>query len=513
MTVVTALTADRTTVGVFVEHLEQSREDIREIYLSDSRPWVIGYSGGKDSTAVVRLVYEALAELPRDRRHKPVFVVSSDTLVETPLVVTLIKETLDQMRDSAKAEGLPLEVALPVTPKVDQTFWVNLIGKGYPAPTRQFRWCTERMKIDPVSEFITDKVAAYGEVVVVLGSRLQESASRAQVMKRHRIQGSRLARHTSLSNAYVFTPIDQWSADDVWEYLFSGPAPWGGDHQALFDLYKDSNAGECPLVIDTSTPSCGNSRFGCWTCTVVTKDRAMDGLIETGHTWLVPLRDFRNMLYETTDPERKKDFRSARRRDGSITVKVKVDKQGKPVEEKHVLGPYRLEFRKQLLQQLLENQRLSNENNPGEHYQLITHEELEQIRVEWRQDPNEPDWDDSVPRIYRDAMGEDARWLETDDFIFSTDESELIKRLCEQHALPRQLFMKLLELEVSYEGYARRSNLQSEIRDLLTRDWDDDVVAVKSAGEKKMARTKQDIDEQGWIRRYEELGRIYGDAA
>ena len=334
-----------------MKHLELSREDILRVYAADTRPWVIGYSGGKDSTAVVRLVFEALASLPKAKRTKQVFIVSSDTLVETPLVVNLIRDSLASMKAAALEKQLPIEVADPVTPKVSETFWSNLIGKGYPAPTRQFRWCTERMKIDPVSEFITEKVAAYGEVIVVLGSRMQESASRAQVMKKHRIEGSRLARHNSLANAYVFTPIDMWSADDVWEYLFSGPAPWGGDHQALFDLYKGSNAGECPLVIDTSTPSCGNSRFGCWVCTVVQKDRAMDGLIETGHTWMVPLRDFRNQLFDTTSPDRKREFRNARRRDGSITVSVK--QEGAEQVTKHVLGPYRLEYRKQLLRQLL----------------------------------------------------------------------------------------------------------------------------------------------------------------
>ncbi|MEY4749833.1 MAG: hypothetical protein RIQ60_2047 [Pseudomonadota bacterium] len=496
-----------------MEHLQQTRADIRSIYLADERPWVIGFSGGKDSTAVTRLVFEALLEIPAEQRHKPVFVVSSDTLVETPLVVNLIREALDKIRQAALQERIPIEAAQPVTPRLDQTFWVNLLGRGYPAPTRQFRWCTERMKIDPVSEFITDKVAAYGEVVVVLGSRVQESASRAQVMKKHRIQGSRLARHTSLPNAYVFTPIDQWSADDVWEYLFSGPAPWGGDHQALFDLYKDSNAGECPLVIDTSTPSCGNSRFGCWTCTVVTKDRAMDGLIETGHTWLIPLRDFRNKLYETTDPEKKHLYRSARRRDGSVTVMIDKDKPVQADAGKHVLGPYRMSVRKDLLRQLLENQRIINASNPGEHYTLITHDELEQIRIQWRQDPNEPDWDDSVPGIYREAMGEDAEWATSDDFIFSTDESKLIQRLCDEHGLPAQLFMKLMELEVSYEGYARRSNLQAEVRDLLERDWSDDQTAVTNTRATRVARAKQDIDEQAWTKRYEELGKVYGDAA
>ncbi|MDP3825693.1 MAG: hypothetical protein Q8Q74_04020, partial [Polaromonas sp.] len=136
-----------------------SKQDVLAIYKDDVRPWVIGFSGGKDSTAVCRLVFEALAELPPKERTKPVFIVSSDTLVETPLVVNIIKDALAKMRQAAVELGLPIHVAAPVTPKVSETFWVNLIGKGYPAPTRQFRWCTERMKIDPTSEFILDKVA------------------------------------------------------------------------------------------------------------------------------------------------------------------------------------------------------------------------------------------------------------------------------------------------------------------------------------------------------------------
>lgn len=488
-----------------------SADDIRAIYAADQRPWVIGFSGGKDSTAVCRLVFEALVGLPPEKRTKPVFIVSSDTLVETPLVVGLIKDALQKMRNSASEQGLPIHVAEPVTPKLGETFWVNLIGKGYPAPTRQFRWCTERMKIDPTSEFIKDKVAAFGEVVIVLGSRMQESSSRAQVIRKHRVDGSRLGRHTSLPNAFVFTPIDQWSADEVWEYLFSGPAPWGGDHQALFDLYKGSNGGECPIVIDTTTPSCGNSRFGCWVCTVVTKDRAVDGLIETGNTWLIPLRDFRNSLYETTDPARKHEFRSARRRDGSITISIKKDDKDQVVSEKHVLGPYRMEYRKTLLTQLLENHKLVQSTHPE--YELITRPELEQIRVEWRRDPNEPDWEDSVPRIYREVMGDDVPWQADDEFIFSAGDAALIASLCKERGMPKQLLMKLLELEVSYDGYARRSNLQRELGDMLSRDWNENERAIASQTVKARTLAALEIEEENLQRQYADMGKVLGDAA
>jgi DNA sulfur modification protein DndC len=491
-----------------MDHLLTSRDDIARVYQADSRPWVIGYSGGKDSTAVVRLVFEALASLPPEKRTKPVFVVSSDTLVETPMVVTIIRETLDKMGKAALELRLPINVADPVTPKADETFWVNLIGKGYPAPTRQFRWCTERMKIDPISDFIRSKVAAYGEVVVVLGSRMEESASRAQVMKKHRIEGSRLARHTSLPNAYVFTPIDEWSADDVWEFLFSGPAPWGGDHQALFDLYKGSNAGECPLVIDTTTPSCGNSRFGCWVCTVVTQDRAMDGLIETGHTWMIPLKQLRDDLYETTKPENKAKFRNARRRDGSVTVMTNKASG----QDKHILGPYKLDYRKKLLRQILESQRQIDRENPGAAFSLITKPELEAIRVHWRMDPNEPDWEDPVPKLYAEVMGVDLDWEINDDFLFSGEEERLIAELCAKHGLAKELFMKLIELQLSFEGFSRRSKLQERISELVTRDWSAETDAItRQLGRRA---TSRDLEEQEAVlhKRYADLGKIIADA-
>ena len=464
------------------------REDIRAVYLGDHRPWVVGYSGGKDSTAVVRLIFESLRELSKEQRTKPVFVVSSDTLVETPVVVDLVASTMGQLQAAAIEQGLPISVA-QVMPDTTATFWVNLIGRGYPAPTRQFRWCTERMKIDPVSDFIRDKVAAFGEVNVVLGSRLAESASRSQVMRRHRIEGRRLSKHTTLVNAFVYTPIEAWSADDVWEYLFSGPAPWGGDHQALFDLYKDSNAGECPLVIDKSTPSCGNSRFGCWVCTVVTQDRAIDGLIQSGQTWMVPLKDFRNELYETTKPENKHAVRQERRRDGRVTVVL--DAKG---VEKHVPGAYKMSVRQEFLRKLLATEKSVNEQKPDKPVSLISPAELEEIRVHWRMDPNEPDWEDSVPRIYREVTGGDLDWQHADDVIFGGEDAALLKELSEQHGIPGELAMKLLEFEMSMDGLSKRSQIFSKLAELLGRDWEE----TQAAKDQKISiqRSIRDRDEQ-----------------
>jgi DNA sulfur modification protein DndC len=458
------------------------RREIQRIYLADKRPWVLGFSGGKDSTAILRLVFESLIELPKVSRIKPVFIVSSDTLVETPMIVDQIGRVLATVQHAAIRFDLPLSVA-QVTPEASDTFWVNLLGKGYPAPTRSFRWCTERLKIDPVSEFIRSKVAAFGEVTVVLGSRAAESSSRAQVMKKHRIEGSRLARHTSLVNAYVYTPIESWSADDVWEFLFSGPAPWGGDHQELFDLYKDSNAGECPLVIDTTTPSCGNSRFGCWVCTVVTQDRSMDGLVESGHTWLVPLKDFRNELFETTKPENKKKFRSDKRRNGKVTIKIQDD-----LELKHVLGPYRMDIRHELLRKLLQTQRDMVRLNPEATNALITKFELEEIRLCWRTDPNEPDWTDAVPRIYREVMGEDLDWIGSDRGAFGGLEESILAEIQIDTGIPKELIMKLIETELAQEGLSRKTNLFRRFDAVFDQDWDEiDVLMTKQKGRESQA--------------------------
>lgn len=444
--------------------------EIQHIYRSDERPWVVGFSGGKDSTVILSLTYAALLALPAEQRRKPIYVVSSDTLVETPVVVDMIKGALDSINAAAVESGLPIS-AHPVMPKIDETFWANLLGKGYPAPTRSFRWCTERMKINPVSAFILDKVARFGEVIVVLGSRSQESASRAQVIAKHKIDGSALSRHTSLPNAYTYMPIESWSAEDVWEYLMSAPRPWGGTNRQLFELYKGSNAGECPLVIDTSTPSCGNSRFGCWTCTVVTKDKAIEGLIESGDTWMQPLLDFRNMLYQSSLPENKTIYRNFRRRTGKVTYARGEDiADDSEAVAKHIPGPYLMEYRQQWLGKLLRIEKSICEG--GHPIELITREELQVIRRQWLSDPNEPDWQDSLPRIFSEVYPDERiEWVKNDAGAFTAPDAALLQELEQRYGVPSALVMRLIDTELSYAGLAKRKGILDELESVLGRDW------------------------------------------
>ena len=432
--------------------------EIQEVYLENARPWVIGYSGGKDSTSALQLIWYALAELPPEQRKYPVYVISSDTLVETPVIVSYITDTLDRLEEVARKEKMPFQTDI-VRPKIEDTFWVNLLGKGYPAPYSKFRWCTDRMKIKPANQFILDKASEHGEVILVLGSRKGESSTRDQVLNLHRIDNSLLSRHTTLPNAFVYTPVVDFTTDDVWMYLLSAASPWGGDNKQLLTLYRNTNAqGECPLVVDESTPSCGNSRFGCWTCTVVTKDKAMEGLIDNGEDWMLPLLEFRDFLAETQDPERKPEVREHRRRNGQVTI----------INNKLTHGPYRLGFCKDLLRKLLITQQQVREKGPDSDIKLITDEELEEIRRIWRTERQ--DWQDAVPQIYAEIIG-DHDWIVDDTVAFTEKDKEILTAVCNKKGIPVTLVAKLLDTERQMDGMSRRAGIQSRIDEIFHEDW------------------------------------------
>jgi len=443
--------------------------EIREMYLADDRPWIIGYSGGKDSTTALQTIWYAISELSAKKRSKRIFVISSDTLVETPVIVDYIDTTLDRINLAAKDQDMPFQ-AEKVVPFMEDSFWTNLIGRGYPAPSRAFRWCTERLKIDPANRFILERVAEYGEVIMVLGVRTDESATRAQVMSLHKITGNRLKRHSTLPRAYVYTPIESFTINDVWTYLLQWPSPWGSNNRDLVTLYRNSQGGECPLVIDTTTPSCGNSRFGCWVCTVVTQDKAMESLIDNGEYWMEPLLELRDWLSATQNPDKKREFRDYKRRDGRIML----DRNN---QQKVVPGPYFLEVRKQILRMVLEAQKSVREHGPDPEAILIRPEELQEIRRIWRTE--EQDWEDSVPTICRQLMGEGLEWAEDDTGVFTTQDRALLEAICERKRVPAKLVMKLLDIERAQSGMSRRTRIITRLRDIFKEEWQSEDAAIE----------------------------------
>jgi DNA sulfur modification protein DndC len=435
-------------------------DEIGQVYLSNTFPWVVGYSGGKDSTAALQLVWYALRRLPPEKLTKHVYVVASDTLVEAPAIAERIDASLRRMNEVAHADHLPL-TAHKVIPAVDESFWVNLIGRGYPAPYQRFRWCTERMKIKPTNRFIMEKVTEHGEVVVVLGARKAESFTREQVINLRKITGSRLSHHAMLPGTYVYTPIEDFTVKDVWDYLFLEANPWGVDNSQLRELYESAQ-GECPLVIDTLTPSCGNTRFGCWVCTVVDKDKSMEAMVESGDDWLKPLLEYRNFLAETQDPANKPDTRSLVRRNGQVWIK----------ENKLIYGPYdfkRKEFRQELLRKLLRTQKQVRELSGNPDITLIHEAELHAIRRIWRSE--ERDWTDVLPKIYEEETGETLDWIQDDTSLFGAVEERLLTEACQDRDVPVELVKQLLGIEQEHDGMRRRHNIYTKIDAAFNRDW------------------------------------------
>jgi DNA sulfur modification protein DndC len=214
MSVAEALVVKNESAALF----QAIRNELWDEYRQDHDwPWIIGYSGGKDSTLVTHLVFEMLLSLPPSQRSRPVHIVSNDTLVESPLVVQHIIESIDEIDNAAKAFGLPIITKI-TRPPPDQSFWVNLIGRGYPSPNRSFRWCTDRMKIMPTSRYIKSQVDEAGRVVLLLGVRRSESSTRAASVGRYD-NGERLNKHNDLVGCMVFRPIVELHTDNVWEFL------------------------------------------------------------------------------------------------------------------------------------------------------------------------------------------------------------------------------------------------------------------------------------------------------
>jgi DNA sulfur modification protein DndC len=417
---------------------QEIRDSLRQLYLDDTRPWLIGFSGGKDSTMMASLVLDAVLAVPPEKRKKEIAVLCTDTRVEIPAIVEMVEVTLARMQKFSREENLNIEVQL-LRPPPEQSFWVNIIGRGYPPPNRTFRWCTQRMKIDPVTNFVNQRMGHWGEAVIHLGARRSESSTRAQAMAGRETRNG-LCRHPDLPRVWVSNPIEFLTTEEVWAYLLQTPNPWGGDNRALYKLYANASNGECPIQIDTSTPSCGHSRFGCWTCTVVDHDKASEGLLASGDERMEHLLAFRETLLEFRDPIN--GWRDNRRMNGNNGP-----------------GPLLIEGRRELLKRLL---KLQEETG----LTLITPEELLLIQQMWKA-ARDPDDGRGVARIVNKQRG----------IIMSADLRELnrLREMEEEVAgeknvnadILRRMLAKVEEYSESHRAHGLPDDLLNILKDDL----------------------------------------------
>lgn len=470
----------------FKSALSNIHSEILEIYLSDETPWVIGYSGGKDSTAVLQLVWNSIATLPLIDRKKPIHVINNDTLVENPIVALWVNRSLKVMSEAAKSSGMPI-IPHRLTPKINNTFWVNLIGRGYPAPRLRFRWCTERLKIQPSNDFIVRTIQEHGEAILVLGTRIAESLKRASTIAKHKKNAvrDRLITNSNLQNSLIYTPIEDWTNDDVWTYLMQVKNPWGYNNKDLLSMYRGATAdGECPLVVDTNTPSCGNSRFGCWVCTLVDEDKSMKAMIQNDleKEWMTPLLQIRNELDFRTSEARKRDQsnRDFRRMTGQ--VQYIEDREG---HGKLIRGPYTQPARAKWLKKLLSAQKVVQECGPPEvrELELITIDELEEIRRIWLVDKHEVE--DILPRIYKEETGKEYPGVKADrDPVFAGDALDILEDIAGNDSLHYEVVRNLLDIERQYRNKALRRGLFRDLRSAIARCYySDERDAINHAHE------------------------------
>lgn len=444
----------------------QAFEDIiREImvvYKHDERPWLIGYSGGKDSTLLVALVYEAMKRLKDAGAElsKRVYIITSDTMVENPIVRNYMHSSSNSINEAAKRDRLNI-LATVIYPEEDQTFWSRVIGLGYPTPEPPgFRWCTERLKINPMNTYVNERIKESGEIIILLGVRKGESLTRQKTITAREIEGKLLNMHNDIPNAYVYNPITEIPNDLVWEFLLKGncKSPWGTDMKYLFNLYQGENLGEEKSVLGEvdrdKIPVTGNSRFGCWCCTMVKEDKSLQNFINKSvgeeKRILTLLRDFRNKLLKMREDS---TLRDSKRRNGTVYRKA---------DGTFGLGPFTLDARRKILEGLLDL-----ENQTG--LELITIGELKVIDRMW-----DEEGDLSCRRLvdsYYKVKGEKLPWDDYKTPRFDPEAISAIEEVADKYDIPVELITKLIVSVDENKHITRNNKMQKAFDQIINQNW------------------------------------------
>lgn len=315
---------------------EKSQRAFDEIASRHLPRWVVTFSGGKDSTLTALLAADYVAQMGDERPRLD--VVYSDTLMEIPAMRKAAGTFLRYIRRFSKQHDLPIRVRI-VRPKVEDRFWVRMIGRGYPPPKPKFRWCTRRLKIAPASPFVnTGKPTA-----VLTGVRYGESAQRTGRLVASCTNGGECGqdywaqRGPRGSNITYFAPVIDWTTCKVWDFLHFVAPQAGWPTQDVFALYGDTSL-----------------RFGCWTCTLVRRDRTVEALIARDpKSQLVNLHEFREFIWaESKKPE------------------------NRLVKDGHLAG-LNLPFRKEMLRRLRDLESTTNRR-------LVSDAEVRVIQALWR---------------------------------------------------------------------------------------------------------------------------------
>ncbi len=326
----------------FIARLAESTATLENILSQGYDHWIITFSGGKDSTTTVIIALEAALSFAH--KVQRIDLVYSNTQVEIPVIEQYALGFLSHLKRFDRLTELPLFCHV-VSPSVDESFWVCLLGKGYPPPHQQFRWCTQRLKIWPAEQALKS-FAQPNKTVILTGVRFGESPNRDHRLHQSCSRGGECGQGAWLEysprlQAMYLAPIVEWRECDVWDFLnFYAPELGYPTEQLEQGVYNGRE-----------------TRFGCWMCTVLRQDRAMEkitALPQWSH--LKPLLEFRKHVKEITSQLDSRVLRS----------------NGKP-------GRLTLVVRKGLLEELLELQKQMG-------MALISRDEEAAIRHLWQEE-------------------------------------------------------------------------------------------------------------------------------
>ncbi len=423
------------------QRIEETKQLLKEQYLADDRPWVVTFSGGKDSSTVLHLTVEVLQELKQENKDtKIVYIVSSDTKVEMPLIDKYFFKKLEEIKQFIIKNQLNMKVAI-VSPESKDSYWSLLLGRGYPSPNQSFRWCTDRLKIKPATKFLTTLSTNNKSILMLLGVRSDESQTRAISIEKRDRNHRGLVKHDNVPNAFVLSPVKDWSNAEVWSFLSTYKAPWGS-HQDMMTLYdKGSGEADCNIALNPESPSCGKTRFGCWVCTVVSKDKSMANMLKNPEDfWMKPLNDFRNKL------EAYREVNSGKRQ----TIRRNGQKG---------YGPFSMGTRQELLEELLKIEKNLLVNLDGKY--LISDEDIIQIQKEWLHDG---DFFETAIKL-ANKYGRNIRHESKKSF--SNNEQNHFKVLCEKNGITIELMDKLIQVEHKYRHQLKRFGIFTDIEEIV----------------------------------------------
>jgi len=324
-----------------LNRIEESKTALEYVLKKGYDHWIITFSGGKDSTSTVVIALEtALEHLDKIKR---IDVIYADTMLEIPTIHQYALSFLHNLRKLPRLKGLPLHCHITY-PTIEQRFWVCLLGKGYPPPHQKFRWCTRRLKIEPVENKLNGFIQP-GRSVIITGVRFGESKDRDKRLLQSCSRGGECGqglwfKYSDRLKAGYLAPLIEWSNCDIWDFLLFIAPGMGYSTTELENIYNGHE-----------------TRFGCWVCTVVRQDKAMERTIgQPQWRYLAPLSEFRKHLWEETRLPETREFRH----------------DGQP-------GRLRIEARNLLLKRLLLAQEESGLN-------LINNEEIQYIKKIWKEE-------------------------------------------------------------------------------------------------------------------------------